>query len=338
MGVGIDIAAAIAALRRDLPHPAGPLRPGQGAGIDLLAFGNVEPEGHGAVDRQHVAVADAIAPPISDIRRAAKAGAVDEEIAPRPAVPPSSSRAVMSPVSGWRSTPCHLIVDEWRCPWPLSAATCPPAPDRSGRRGGTARRNTAALHHRQRGCGCRSAGAGTDASRPTLSPCADRIDVQRIVRQARHQMRVVDGAVIADGPSAASPVADAELDRGPGLAQEFLPRPDRSAAASGGTPPSCLRRRRWCRFSSISITVTRAGVAAAPGGIAQHHGGQPTGRAAPDDDDMRRGHMPQPALRCGTRAHSGSQSPCAASRSWVSAQIWSRSSSAPVCGSSIAAW
>ena len=39
-----------------------------------------------------------------------------------------------------------------------------------------------------------------------------------------------------------------------------------------------------------------------------------------------------------TCAHFGSQSPCAARSSSVRSQIWSRSSSAPVCGSSIAAW
>ena len=42
-------------------------------------------------------------------------------------------------------------------------------------------------------------------------------------------------------------------------------------------------------------------------------------------------------LLAGRRAHSGSQSPWAASRSSTSAQIWSRSSSAAVCGSSMAA-
>ena len=46
----------------------------------------------------------------------------------------------------------------------------------------------------------------------------------------------------------------------------------------------------------------------------------------------------QPALRWSTRAKAGSQSPWAARRSLVSAQIWSRSSSAAVCGSSMAAW
>lgn len=42
--------------------------------------------------------------------------------------------------------------------------------------------------------------------------------------------------------------------------------------------------------------------------------------------------------RLGWRAQAGSQSPCAASRSSTRCQIWSRSSSAAVCGSIIAAW
>ena len=55
MGVRIDIARAVAALGRDPPQPARLLRPGEGAGRNLLTVLKVHPKGHGAVDRQHSA-------------------------------------------------------------------------------------------------------------------------------------------------------------------------------------------------------------------------------------------------------------------------------------------
>ena len=79
--VGIDVAAAEAALGRDRPHPARLARPGERVGWQLRAGRDVEPERHGAVDRHPVGEALPVGAHLAGDQRAAEAGAVEEDVA-----------------------------------------------------------------------------------------------------------------------------------------------------------------------------------------------------------------------------------------------------------------
>ena len=79
--VGVDVAAADAALGRDRPHPASLARPGERVGRQLGPGRDVEPEGHRAVDRHPVAEALPGRAHLAGDQRAAEAGAVEEDVA-----------------------------------------------------------------------------------------------------------------------------------------------------------------------------------------------------------------------------------------------------------------
>ncbi|EKD61428.1 MAG: hypothetical protein ACD_54C00241G0002 [uncultured bacterium] len=79
VGVGVDVAHAVAFAGRDLPQPAVFLRPSQGDGGDFLAGFQIDPERHGAVDWQDIAVAGPTGAHFTD-QAAAEACAINEEI------------------------------------------------------------------------------------------------------------------------------------------------------------------------------------------------------------------------------------------------------------------
>ena len=78
--IRIDVAAAVAVLRRDEPDPAGALRPGERIGSDRRAGLVVEPEGQRAVDGQFLPIGNPFRAEFLLNELAAEAGAIDEEV------------------------------------------------------------------------------------------------------------------------------------------------------------------------------------------------------------------------------------------------------------------
>ena len=175
--VGVDVAAAVAARGRDLPQPARALRPGEGEGVDLLARRDVEPERHGAVDRQDVGVGLPVAP-ISVISAAAEAGAVEEEVARRPRRRLRGARAVMSPVSASRSDGGDLVVDHGDAGGLAAQEGADLRPGRSGRRGGTARAGRGGRRESAKGLLRRSIRYWNRWVSATGRPCGDLVGVE----------------------------------------------------------------------------------------------------------------------------------------------------------------
>ncbi len=130
------------------------------------------------------------------------------------------------------------------------------------------------------------------------------------------------------GANVRLPSIDAAM-RGSGLPRLLTRAPVRRSRLLAAIPlvsPS----RHWASWSTIRLADAARGARRVAEGVGR------TGRRVSRDRPPR---PPRHATCCRRppRAQAGSHSPCAAMRSSTRLQIWSRSSSAAVCGSSMAA-
>ncbi len=341
--VGVDVAAADAALCRDRPHPAGLARPGEGVGRDLGVGGEVEPEGQRAVDGHAVGKADPAGAHLARDQGAAEAGAVKEDVAGDGVAGVEAEGGDVAG-EGVAVGAGDLGVDHRDA---AGLAAQPGADQRLVEMVGV----VVGAGGDQAAVGLAGEGA-TGAVDQVLeevflgdrAACGDGEDVEdggaAVVGGALgDEVGVVDRAVVSVANAAPIPVADAELDGGVGLAEEFQLVEAELAqhlAEDGGRALADADGREFRGFHDVD-RGRAAGVAEA---LLQEERRQPAGGAAADDDDARQpvGHYSAAVRLPDGRAHSGSQSPWRARSASVSCQIWSRSSSAAVCGSSIAAW
>ena len=277
--VGIDIAAAIALLRRDPPHPARAERLGQRHRRDLFPLLEVHPERHRAVDGEGVCIADPFGAQSRD-QRAAKAGAVDEKVGLDPPAGFQRQRGD-APRPGLDAP--HLIVDQrhaGRVPLEEGAGlglievvgvVIGPGGDEAvpfPRDGGAAPVDEA----------LEQVHLGDRAAR------RHRVDVEARAADLRH---VVDRPVIAVSDPPPVFVPDAVLDRRPGLAQErhlVDAEVAKHLAEDGGGSFTHADGPDAGRFHHGQRHI----VPVPPCRVAQHQRGEPPRRAAADDADAGR--------------------------------------------------
>ena len=221
--VGIDIAAAVALLRRDLPHPSRVKRVGERDGRDLLALFDVEPKRHRPVDGERVGVRQKFRAHRLADQAAAEAGGVDEKIAlerlavvedelrdvaaRRVALDAGDRRVEQGDAFGlsFEKTPDQGLIE---------MIGVMERPGRDQRSVGLLGERRFVLRHQM------------PEQVHVLQRAARRarIDVEIFARasvgRAKHLMRIVDRSVVMRPLAAPVLVADAEFDRGFRLAQK----------------------------------------------------------------------------------------------------------------------